>query len=128
MNKIEIETKEDLKRVITGKIVDFIDLLKKDKKPRGEVVARANALADYFIDATEYYAEDQAFKVVGECKYCYGKGYSSVLEPAHVAKADFIGDKDRVVKPSRMEYRFCRCERGQALKHLIISNAPFVID
>lgn len=126
MNKIE--TKNDLRNAITAKILDFVDLLKKEDKPSGEVAARAKALADYFIDAAQYYAEDQAFKAVGECKYCYGKGYSSVLEPAHVAKADFIGDKDHVVKPSRMEYRFCQCERGQALKHLIISNAPFVID
>lgn len=123
-----IATKTDLKRAITAKILDFVDLLKKDPKPSGEVSARANALADYFIDATQYYAEDQAFKAVGECKHCYGKGYASILAPAHIAKPDFAGDKEQVVKPSRLEYRFCSCERGQALKHLIISNAPFVVD
>lgn len=122
MNKIE--TKTDLKNAIAAKIIDFVDLLKKESKPSGEVAARAKALADYFIDATQYYAEDQAFKAVGECKYCYGKGYKSV-DSLHIK---YENEKRIATKPTRLEYKFCSCERGQALKHLIISNAPFVLD
>lgn len=120
MNKVE------LSQIISNRLVKFVN---QNSDNIGSVVdMNAVAAAERIINLVSTLASDDAFKAVVECKYCYGKGYSSVLEPAHVVSPDFIGDKPAVVKPSRMEYRFCKCERGQALKHLILSNAPFVID
>lgn len=123
MNRIE------MKKTIKAKVLDFVFKglgFPDNGDPQVQVLS--GKLAEDIFDSIEADLSDEAFKAVGECKHCYGKGYSSVLEPAHVASPDFPGDKRTVVKPSRLEYRFCQCERGQALKHLILSNAHWVID
>jgi len=110
-------TNQERIKSIADKLVDFKN---GDMNPM--------IVANFIVDSIQDHADDQAFKAVGECKHCYGKGYASVLEPAHVASPDFEGDKPYTVKPSRLEYRFCKCERGQALKHLILTNAHWVLD
>lgn len=121
-------TNTELKKVIADKIIDYAS----SESNRVEITSgsdiRALNVADQILESVQGCVADQAFKAVGECKHCYGKGYASVLEPAHVASPDFIGDKPHTVQPSRLEYRFCQCERGQALKHLILTNAHFVLD
>jgi len=109
------DTKE-IRKIVLDHIIDFID---KDKKS----ILDMYELVDKLMDCTQENADDLAFKELGECEVCRGKGYSGA-DSTHVK---YIDDKRVVVKPSRLEYVFCDCERGQALKHLILTNAAWVI-
>lgn len=121
--------KKYVEQTLVSKLVQYAEAVRRTKDmPEGEVLARAKGVKEFFIDLYSKFSSEEAFKAVGECKHCYGKGYSSVLAPAHIAKPDFAGDKEQVIKPSRLEYRFCSCERGKALKHLILSNAAWIVD
>lgn len=121
--------REELTQTISGRLVKFVN---QNSDNIGSVVdMNAVAAAERIINLVSTLASDDAFKAVVECKYCYGKGYSSVMSPDVVASRDLPDDATIMgekIQLSRLEYRFCKCERGQALKHLILSNAPFVID
>lgn len=130
---------QELKKSIADQLIDFADseVSRKAEEARGAVrrdggkALRAYSLTDRILDAVQQAADDMALKATGNCEHCYGKGYSSELSPAHVASSDMPDHepiKRTVIKPSQLEYHFCKCERGQALKNLILTNAAWVLE
>lgn len=118
---------QQLRKAVIDKVLDFAH---KDLGiPESQsVIEEAIVLVDYILDAVQQAADSMALKATGNCEHCFGKGYSSYLAPEHVASPDFYGDKRAVVKPRQLEYHFCKCERGQSLKNLILTNAHWVLD
>ena len=68
------------------------------------------------LEALRKQVEAETAKAFGDCKRCYGKGYSTVPVFCEEA-ADFGGD---AIQHHRLPLvRFCSCERGEQLERLM---------
>ncbi len=50
------------------------------------------------------------------CKNCYGKGYSTEYQGKTIARADFIGDRDKVLENEKVVKHYCTCIVGIKLR------------
>lgn len=130
-------TPQELKTSVIDKLVDFAnDECARDKEEAVGAVRRdggrsmkAASLAGQILDSVQVAADDMALKATGNCDICYGKGYSSYIEPGETASSDFPDTQSierTVTKRPKLVYRLCKCERGRSLKQLVISNPVWV--
>lgn len=60
---------------------------------------------------------EEASKAFGNCKKCYGKGYSTEMKGAIEGAEDFGGEG--FILPPKRVMNFCSCGRGKQLESLI---------
>lgn len=102
-------------------------LYEREQNELKEKIAILNGLVKSFpVDATAgtlikmlEYARNETAKAYGGCKKCYGKGYSTVSFGHTKAEADFIGEKQRIIKSGGVKITFCSCSRGKQLEELM---------
>ena len=64
-------------------------------------------------------ARDDEGKSFGDCRSCYGKGYSTTIEYASGRGESDIGQRNISIHYQLPLMRFCICARGKQLKEIL---------
>jgi len=112
---------QDIKKQVIKKIYDFGVTFKVADVTADEMLVNAESLGSEILNMVQVSADDMAMKATGECDICFGKGY---LKEYRVKKIKDEEGKD--VETTKIVHGFCKCERGRALKKLVLSNIIWV--
>lgn len=78
----------------------------------GKSIAKSYRIA---FDAGYFSGFAEAMKACGNCKNCYGKGYSTVMRGEESGYTDFGKHEKIVVRGAHRVIVFCKCSRGHSL-------------
>jgi hypothetical protein len=112
---------EDIKKQITKKIYDFGVTCRTEDIDINKMLLKAFNVCSEILNMVQVAADNMAMKSTGECDICFGKGY---LKEYRVKK---IKDEEgKEVETTKIVHGFCKCDRGRALKKLVLSNIIWV--
>jgi hypothetical protein len=102
--------------------IDYMVTLKptrKRKRINGHIASKI--IIDEAANFTEkqWKVIDKVIKSFGGCLKCYGKGYSTEMIGKTIARAYFIGQKDKVLSKGGVKIHLCSCNRGNQLEDIL---------
>jgi len=112
---------QDIKIEIVKKIINFGIASRTEDISEDEITVRSATLASEILNMVQISADSMAMKATGECDICFGKGY---LKEFKVRKTKDEDGKE--VETTKIVHGFCKCDRGRALKNLVLSNIIWV--
>ena len=115
--------KENKRESWKKQIDDIFDLAEKEE----QVPFEAHGLK-LFISALLAHSRQETERAFGDCKKCYGKGYSTQLENWSGHGECDIGQGDVHVFESAPYYLPCSCDRGKQIKEFAKDTRHSLID